>query len=237
MPLIIRADASSRIGTGHVMRCIALGQAWMERAEGGDLKPEVVFICSEISDVLAERLKSEEFSLVHIDAEPGSSEDVQQTLDILSGLPLPVVDAVAIAPASLRVRSHPSSFSSFWLVLDGYRFNTDYHRALRQTGRRLLLIDDCNHLSEYECDILLNQNINAAELNYTINPEARLLLGTDYILLRREFFQGLEKSGRKVPRSGKINLLITMGGADPDNVTLKVIEALKETDLPDTLKH
>ena len=269
--LIIRADANSRIGTGHVMRCIALGQAWKRRAEGGDLKPEgetagaveiamdagrdtlenvsglrshpssfssVIFICAEISDVLAERLKSEEFSLVHIDAEPGSSEDVQQTLDVLSGLPLPVVDAVAIAPASLRVKSHPSSFPSFWLVLDGYQFSIEDQRTIRAAGHKLLVIDDCNHLPEYECDILLNQNINAGELDYNINPDARLLLGTDYILLRREFFRGLEEFKRGFPRVGKtpetgMSVLVTMGGADPDNVTLKVIQALQQLDRPD----
>ena len=28
--LLIRADANSAMGTGHVMRCIALGQAWQD---------------------------------------------------------------------------------------------------------------------------------------------------------------------------------------------------------------
>ena len=33
--LIIRADATTRIGTGHIMRCIALAQAWQD--QGGDV--------------------------------------------------------------------------------------------------------------------------------------------------------------------------------------------------------
>ncbi len=85
--LLIRADANVRMGTGHVMRCIALGQAWqdaVERAECGSLKPEssdsiasVVFVCAEIPDALAERVRSEGFDLVRIDAECGVGCGVQ----------------------------------------------------------------------------------------------------------------------------------------------------------------
>ena len=55
--LIIRADASSQIGTGHIMRCIALAQAW--RDWGG----EVDFVTNCQSDVLRDRLTSEGFDL------------------------------------------------------------------------------------------------------------------------------------------------------------------------------
>ncbi len=199
-PLIIRADADSRIGTGHVMRCIALGQVWQD---GGG---EVVFITFSDTPALLQRLRDENFQVIEL--------------------------------------KDPSAFQpeGGWVVLDGYQFTLEDQRAIRKAGCKLLVIDDYNHLPEYECDILLNQNINAAELNYTINPEACLLLGTRYAMLRREFqcletgsaghfknFQTLEK---KLPNPGK-NILVTLGGADPDNVTEKVIEALQQLNLPE----
>jgi len=34
-PLLIRADADTQIGTGHLMRCLALGQAWQDAGGRG----------------------------------------------------------------------------------------------------------------------------------------------------------------------------------------------------------
>ncbi|MFM8983470.1 MAG: hypothetical protein ACKOLA_11305 [Spartobacteria bacterium] len=44
--LLIRTDASVSMGTGHVMRMIALAQAWQD---GGG---EAVFLCAEITPAL-----------------------------------------------------------------------------------------------------------------------------------------------------------------------------------------
>jgi spore coat polysaccharide biosynthesis predicted glycosyltransferase SpsG len=209
MPLIIRADANSRIGTGHVMRCIALGQAWMagrQRTDDGGRKSEVrsqgsgvrdqeseesivVFMTCCDNAALLQRLRDEKFTVIEL-------TDSAEFISTLS-------------PDSCTL-----SLDS-WFVLDGYQFTLEDQRAVREAGHKLLVIDDCNHLPEYECDILLNQNINAAELDYTINPEARLLLGTDYILLRREFFQSLEEFKQVFPKVGKtpeagMNVLVTL---------------------------
>ena len=224
------------------MRCIALGQAWLDAArhkgevreqgsEVGTLKrsdcksqaasltpaPSVVFICAEIPGALAERLETEGFKLIRIDAEPGSPDDLTQTLNVVS--------------LQSAIENRQSKITNPWLVLDGYHFDLDYQRGLRTAGCKLLLIDDYNHLLEYECDILLNQNIGAEELEYRINSGAKQLLGTKYVLLRREF-RCLEKKDPVFPNLGK-NVLVTLGGADPDNMTLKVIEALQQLDYLD----
>jgi UDP-2,4-diacetamido-2,4,6-trideoxy-beta-L-altropyranose hydrolase len=124
---------------------------------------------------------------------------------------------------------HPGA----WLVLDGYHFDSAYQRLVkeRETGRRLLAIDDTAHLDRYYADIVLNQNLHAHSLHYSHAPYTRLLLGTRYALLRREFW-AWRGHRREVPAVAK-KVLVTMGGSDPDNVTLKVVQALVRIDIPD----
>src|SRR5690606_29174524 len=93
-------------------------------------------------------------------------------------------------------------------------------------GLRLLFIDDNGHADHYYADIILNQNLHAHEDIYIKKePYTRLLLGLSYTLIRREFLT-LRRNKRKAPDIVR-NVLVTMGGSDPDNMTLKVIRALK----------
>ncbi|MFT5240054.1 MAG: UDP-2,4-diacetamido-2,4,6-trideoxy-beta-L-altropyranose hydrolase [Candidatus Promineifilaceae bacterium] len=156
--LIIRADASASMGVGHVMRCIALGQAWVE--SGG----KVIFLSTLVSDVLKRRIIDEGFGLVALDAAyPGSDTDLAALL-ALGG-----------------------NAGARWVVVDGYHFDLTYQKTLRQGGFKLLCIDDYNHLPKYEADILLNQNIDAEALDYDCNSGCLNMLGLKSVLLRREF--------------------------------------------------
>ena len=198
--LIIRADANERMGTGHVMRCIALAQAWQDA--GG----AIVFVSCCDSDVIQQRLVDEGFGLVKLSAAyPESENDLKTTLE-----------------TAQRSRAK-------WIATDGYHFNLSYQQAIRRAGFRLLCIDDYNHLPEYESDILLNQNICAEELDYHCNSESLKLLGIKYVMLRREF-RLAERIGNHGPMH---NILITMGGSDPDNSTLRVLDVLTQLNMSD----
>ncbi len=202
MHLFIRADADSKISTGHIMRCIALAQGWQDR--GGT----VAFISHCESEALRKRISEEGFQFNVIEKTHPHPDDLAQTLAYLKRL------------SPLIIHSSPK-----WLVLDGYHFTSEYQKAIRDSGHRLLVIDDMNHLPYYHADILLNQNINAPGLHYHCNEDAALLLGTRYVLLRREFLKYLDFKHR-IQEQAK-NILVTLGGSDPDNATLKVIEAIK----------
>jgi len=198
--LVIRADASTQIGAGHLMRCLALAQAWKDA--GG----RVTFITACQGEGLLQRLREEEFGLYTLACPYPDSRDWEYTQNVLSASP----DA--------------------WVVLDGYHFDEVYQQQVKNSGHKLLVIDDMAHLKHYHADIVLNQNLPAEQLQYSGEPYTHLLLGTRYVLLRREFLAWRDWQ-REVPQIAR-KVLVTLGGGDPENHTLKVIQALKKVEIP-----
>lgn len=197
--LLIRADANARMGTGHLMRCLALAQGW--QAQGG----HTIFITACDKNGLSQRLSKEGFQTINLDRPFPDPVDWEITSQVLAAYP----DA--------------------WVVLDGYHFDSLYQRRIKEAGHPLLVIDDLAHLDHYYADIVLNQNTHAEQLHYSSEPYTRLLLGTRYVLLRSDFlaWQGWRREIPDVARK----VLVTLGGSDPDNQTLKVIKALKQVDV------
>ncbi|MGQ9908288.1 MAG: UDP-2,4-diacetamido-2,4,6-trideoxy-beta-L-altropyranose hydrolase [Candidatus Flexifilum sp.] len=194
-PLVIRADASPQIGSGHVMRCLALAQAWRDR--GG----QVTFICAQLGEALHTRLNTEGMAVQIIDAPIASADDARWTRQLVD----------ALDPA--------------WLVLDGYQFDRAYQQKVG-SGRKTLMLDDTAHLDGYAVTAILNQNPSAHPDPYREKaPEADLLLGPRYALLRREFKP--YRLWQRVHPQIAARLLVTLGGADPDNATASIIAALE----------
>ena len=183
------------------MRCLALAQAWQEN-DGA-----VCFVLAWPTPALEARLQAEGMDVAHLTGvAAGSLADAEAT--------------IALAQQQ----------TAAWVVVDGYHFDAAYQRQIKQVGLRLLFIDDYAHAAHYYADIVLNQNIYAqAEMYAQREPYTRLLLGTEYVLLRREFWAWQDWQ-RSIPDKAR-KILVTLGGSDPDNVTLTVIEALQQ--LPD----
>jgi len=199
--LVIRADANVQIGIGHVMRCLALAQAWQD--SGGSVAFATAY---GLPESLRQRLISEGMKVQHLVEEAGSVADANAT----------------IALAQKLGASH--------LVIDGYHFGVDYQQRLKNAELRLLFIDDNGHAEHYYADWVLNQNLHASETMYASRePYTQLLLGTHYALLRREYWKWRGWQ-REIPSEAN-KVLVTMGGSDPDNVTLKVIEALLQVQI------
>jgi UDP-2,4-diacetamido-2,4,6-trideoxy-beta-L-altropyranose hydrolase len=196
MNILVRADASDKIGTGHIMRCFALAQALQEA------NYLVTFLMATTVPTLETRLFSEGIDVKHLDVNLGSSEDARQIITTAKQL-------------------HAN-----FVIVDGYQFGSDYQLMLKEAGLKILFLDDYGHAEHYYADLVLNQNLSA-NLDWYCHRESytELLLGCSYSLLRREFGQWQEWQ-RQIPEVAK-KILITLGGSDPDNVTLKVMQALQ----------
>lgn len=193
---IIRADASSDIGSGHVMRMIALGQ--MVQDKGGT----VHFATIPYSSIILERLFAEGF-IVHL--LPFSKNwDLDQDVQALIGI---------------CQKNHP-----MWVVLDGYQYATNYQSVLKQNGFSLMCVDDIAGC-HFVADIVLNQNLGATRKMYSAEPYTQFFLGSQNALLRREFIQA-KFEFRRSPTVNIKNILITMGGIDSENISLKVLKSL-----------
>jgi len=121
-----------------------------------------------------------------------------------------------------------AEFSPDWLVVDHYGLGEAWERAARQHCRRLMVIDDLAD-RDHDCDVLLDANFTRSlEHRYDslVPHSATKLLGPSYALLRDEF-EDPELKARV--RDGLVRqILISLGGADPNRQTIKVISALQQ---------
>ena len=189
---MIRTDSDAHIGSGHVFRCLALSQTW--QSMGGN----VGFSMAMKEPTIQARLQKEKVELFQVTARPGSTEDARQFID--------------------RARQMGASA----LVVDGYHFNAEYQRCIKEAGLRLLVIDDNAHLDHYYADVLLNQNLHATGLDYQCDPKTVLLLGPRYALLRQEFLRW-KPWNRTIPHHAR-RILITLGGMSDPAYYMKVVE-------------
>lgn len=203
MIVLIRADATLEIGTGHVMRCAALGMRLLARGA------QVHFVCAPLQERLRDWLRDQGFVLtVLADSEAATwRADLAATSKIIS-------QVSPNGPVDL-------------LVVDHYRLTCEWEDGLRSHVRRILVIDDLAN-RKHNCDLLLDQNLhdNANKRYEHLLPEGTIqFLGPQYALLRSEF----DTPGLLRERNGKLKrLLVFLGGTDPGNQTAKVVDALRK---------
>lgn len=214
MFIVFRVDANPSIGTGHVMRCLALAQALTTAGAS------CLFICRAAGlGALAERIRLAGHLLATLPEAPTCPPD-----DLAHARFLPHGQAADAQTCleTLAQHSRPD-----WLVVDHYALDARWESVLRPATAKLLVVDDLAD-RQHDCDALLDQNLRPqAEANpyHALTPaHCRHLLGPGYALLRPEFSaarQSRAKQGGTEPR-----LLVMFGGADHDDLTGRTVRLL-----------
>ena len=104
------------------------------------------------------------------------------------------------------------------VVLDNYFFTTEYQKAIKEIGCKLVCIDDI-HDKHFVADVVINHAGGFNRQLYSTSPHTALYTGTEYALLRAAFLSRKEKQGT--------DLMISMGGADANNNILKILKIVE----------
>jgi UDP-2,4-diacetamido-2,4,6-trideoxy-beta-L-altropyranose hydrolase len=131
MNVVFRADVGPKVGTGHVMRMMALGEACCK------LGASVTMVCGDIPSGLAQRLFSCGIDVYQLNCDRCDDDDARETL------------AVAIRE------------NADWIVLDGYGFDAAYQQAVSESKADLMMMDDGQLADPDFVDVVLNQNAYA----------------------------------------------------------------------------
>ncbi len=215
MRLVLRADASVTIGTGHVMRCLTLARALR------DLGNDCAFVCRDLPGHLGARIGAEGFALTLL---PAPAPGFQPAADdpahaIWAGVQWALDAAQTLAAAG----------QADWLVVDHYAFDARWQDAARPPLARLMVIDDLAD-RHHAADLLLDQNLGRRSADYdALMPAgAERLIGPRHALLRPEFaaLRATTLATRVAAGHPLRRVLVSMGGVDQPNATGAALAAL-----------
>lgn len=215
LQFVIRVDASYQIGSGHVMRCLTLAEGI--RAKGG----AVQFICRDHPGHLIEMIRTQGFSVSVLP--PPQSSAVSDGYDDWLGA---TWQQDLAQTAACVTRDDATRWD--WVIIDHYAIDENWEAGARKFARKVMIIDDLANRN-HACDLLVDQNLNRSALQYQsiVPANCVLLTGTDYAMLRPEFYEArcrMAKSDAN-PASG-LRILVALGGADPENITLKILTSM-----------
>lgn len=156
----MRADGSGSIGMGHIMRCIGLAHAFIDR------NFEVVFLLGIDSPPVVNRLEHENLNFVC------GSQGIASQLDSA------LTSAICIEKQATL------------LLIDGYRYDTEWLQSLEVGDTKIMLWTDYLQAEELPVSLVLDQTAGANyECYRKAAPTATLLCGLDYVVLRPEFIE------------------------------------------------
>ncbi len=215
--IIIRTDASQKIGSGHVMRCLTLAEAlrdsgvtieFVTRDHPGNLNKYIIGKGFKAHLLPDRKISKSQESLAGYEQWLGVPQEVDasQTIEAVEGK------------------------DSNWMIIDHYALDHEWEKRLRPHTGKIMVIDDLANRS-HDCDLLLDQNYIHDQHRYDelLFPNTLRLLGPSYALLRKEF---AARNNGSVRSKHQINrIFIFFGVSDLDNLTSTAIKALKHPNL------
>lgn len=203
---LFRADGNSKIGMGHIMRCLSIADAVRENGD------DCVFVLSDSNcrKTISDRGYDSIITNYRYDS---FADEVDLILDLIN-----------------QYRCKYFFVDSYYAE---YNYLQEVHTFLKEINGVMICMDGNAHFP-YPCDVFINYNIFGPDKyqelvsrysGKTINAP-RFLLGTEYVPLRNEFLEDSQRVVQKTPQ----NILISTGGADHEHLAIALVNAIMRAD-------
>lgn len=206
--IFIRTDANEEIATGHIMRCMSIAEELSVRGI------KVKFLISDTaSSILLEKKNFEYIVLQTKWNDLNNQEEIEKTKVLLQ-------------------KSCGAECETPLLFVDSYYVSDFYFKQLKPYAKLGMFDDLCKEACYV--DFLINYNISYGMLDYKHayeNKATQLLLGSQYVPLRKQFLKYTDKSAMfPVLPDDYTYVLLICGGGDPFNILNDILErACKES--------
>jgi len=200
--IFIRVDSSTKIGYGHLIRCLALADTLKKSFK-------INFICTNLNGNLISQICKKKFEVFRFNTKSqriNVKKDAEKTISI--------------------IKKHRNKKSL--LILDSYILSQEWENRVKPYVKRLIVIDDLMD-RKHSCDLIIDQNLHT-QMNslYTksVPKNCIKLLGPDYAILRNQFIA--QRKYAKIRSLPIKNILVSFGGTDNENHTLHALTSLKK---------
>jgi UDP-2,4-diacetamido-2,4,6-trideoxy-beta-L-altropyranose hydrolase len=210
--VIFRADGSSRIGMGHIIRCLAFANA-LKKLVG----IKSFFLIKAFDKTVGNLLKSQSIEFNEIPVDVSTQREAVLTSEI------------------------SSLYNAFMVVTDICYQNTlkdtdklkEYHHLLSLKHFTLCLAGST--MIDFPCQMIVSPYFRV--LYPELNPDDRriILLGPSYFVFRDEIIEvsQIPRTINEQPR----NMLIVVGGSDEMEFTIKIVNAIQLLSRPPLKLH
>ena len=195
--IFFRVDAHVGIGMGHAKRCFIIARELLKSFNG-----KIYFLATDLPNSFQEEIKS-------------------YGIDIIFNFQKQKTELEFISYAVANKGNTALIIDSYEPVFYEENFQKEIYKKL--TKLAYIVFDKEVH---YYAHLLHNQNPLSLSLNFSVEPYTKCLFGLQNLILDEGFRQIAKDTSTNYSNTKGLVALLTFGGSDPNNLTLKTLGAL-----------
>lgn len=196
-----RVDSSNFIGTGHIQRCMTLARELQKN------NYECIFYCQNLINNYSARIEQAGFSIKRIKSSAPLLDSQKATDDFF--------DQNWFHDADQFIGLLNTSVSDL-VVVDHYWLDKNWEKKISKHAQSILVIDDLANRKHF-CDVLVDPSLSRKASDYTelVLPHTKLLLGSNYAIIKDEFVDLREDAiVKRALLKDQMNILMVFGGGN-----------------------